>query len=274
MAETDETRPVDTGAEDGAAPRRGFPWKSAIALLIIVLLVLPVYSTLQPAYYQRYPQLRTRIANWEKSTHARISCAECHIPPGPVGFVKFAAKAIPSFYSQLVLGPSAQNILGVPDRSACQKCHTSYRTVSPTGDLLIPHRAHVEVLKVNCPVCHKNLVHSLNTAGVNKPEMATCLNLCHDGVKATNQCQKCHTRKQVPESHKRKDWLEIHPTMTESINSGQCHAWQPDYCRQCHLNRPKSHAGNWKTLHQFPAKQRGTKGCLFCHGDSFCKKCH
>ncbi|MDR3687068.1 MAG: cytochrome c3 family protein [Coriobacteriia bacterium] len=284
MAETDKMPPDDMGApaeplESGepqapAHKRRRFPWKSAIALLVILVLVLPVYFTLQPSYYDRYPQLHSRIDAWRKSTHARISCAQCHVDPGPVGFLTFAAKSIPAFYSQLIFGPSDENLLSVPDTAACQKCHTDYREVSPAGDLLIPHRAHVEVLKIKCAVCHKNLVHSLNAAGFNKPEMQTCLSLCHNGVKATNQCNKCHTRKQVPPSHLAKDWLTVHPTMVGKIDCAKCHAWAPNYCRECHSHRPPSHVGNWKQLHGARAKAIGTKGCLFCHGAEFCAKCH
>ena len=260
--------------EAPARKRRRFPVRSLVALVIIVILALPVYSTLQPAYYERYPQLRGRIDAWKASTHARIPCSDCHIDPGAVGFLTFAAKSVPAFYSQLVFGPREQNLLQAPDRAACQKCHTAYRTVSPAGDLLIPHQAHVEVLKVNCVVCHKNLVHSLNADGYNKPEMQTCLNECHNGVRATNQCDKCHTRKQVPSGHLKNDWLTIHPTMVNTINCSQCHGWSPNYCRECHSHRPPSHMGNWKQNHQLRVKIRGTKGCLFCHGSQFCLKCH
>ena len=265
-----------TSAAPAATPakKRRFPTKSVLAVLVIVALGLPVFSTLQPGYYERYPDLRVRIDNWRKSTHARISCAQCHVDPGAVGFLTFAAKSIPAFYSQLILGPRPQNLLSAPSRAACQKCHTDYRQVSPAGDLLIPHRAHVEALHINCPVCHKNLVHSLNAQGFNKPEMQTCLSLCHNGVKAVNKCDKCHTRKQVPPSHMQADWLTVHPTMVGKIDCAQCHAWAPNYCRECHSHRPPSHAGNWKQLHQFRAKAQGTKGCLFCHAQAFCNKCH
>jgi hypothetical protein len=274
-APVEPVEPAEPETPETSKRRRfRFPWKTAIAFAIVFLLVLPVFSTLQPAYYERYPELRGRIDGWRKSTHARISCAQCHVEPGPIGLLTFAAKSIPAFYSQLIFGPRPQNLLTVPSRAACQKCHTDYRQVSPAGDLLIPHKAHVEALKVNCPVCHKNLVHSANTQGYNKPEMQTCLTECHNGVKATNRCEKCHTRKQVPEGHKAKNWLDIHSTMTETINCGQCHAWSPDYCRECHSHRPPSHVGNWKQLHQLRAKARGTKGCVFCHGEAFCKKCH
>jgi hypothetical protein len=247
---------------------------SAAAVVAIVLLVLPVFSTLQPAYYERYPSMRARMDNWRASTHARVPCSGCHVNPGIGGFLEFAARSVPAFYSQLLQGPSSTNLLQVPGRAACQKCHTNYREVSAAGDLRIPHRAHVEVLKIDCPVCHRNLVHSPNALGYNKPEMSMCLSTCHDGKQAKNQCVACHTQKEVPESHHRSDWLRIHPAMARKIDCGKCHAWQPDYCRQCHLQRPASHAGNWKTNHQIRAKAEGTKGCLFCHGAAFCKKCH
>jgi len=267
-------RPAEEAEGSPGKRRSRFPWKSALALAIFVALALPVYSTLQPAYYQRYPQLRSRIQYWQRSTHARVSCAQCHVDPGVIGFVTFAARSIPAFYSQLIFGPTSQNLLQTPHTAACQRCHTGYRTVSPAGDLLIPHEAHVVVLHIACPVCHKNLVHSLNTQGYNTPEMQTCLTLCHNGVKATNQCDKCHTQKQVPPGHKNKNWLQIHPTMVTKINCGQCHAWQPNYCKACHSIRPPTHVGNWKQLHQFAVKAEGDKGCLFCHGAAFCKNCH
>jgi hypothetical protein len=213
--------------------------------------------------------------NWRTSTHGKMSCIDCHMDPGLGGFLTFAARSIPAFYSQLLTGPRATNVLQPPDVVACQKCHTDYRQVSPDGDLLIPHRAHVEVLHVNCVVCHKNLVHSANADGFNKPEMSTCLNLCHDGTKATNKCDKCHTRKETPPTHKRADWLQIHGSMAEKIDCGKCHNWTPNYCGDCHKHRPPTHVGNWKTAHAVEAKQRGADGCLVCHSmATFCKKCH
>lgn len=255
-------------------PPRRWPWiLGGIALFVVFALVLPVFSTLQPAYYARYDNTRLRMQNWRTSTHAKVGCAECHVDPGAAGFLTFAARSVPAFYSQLVFGPTDTNLLKSPTIAACQKCHTAYRQVSPAGDLLIPHRAHVEVLKVNCATCHKNLVHSKNAAGYNRPEMQTCLKQCHDGTKASNECIDCHTQKQTPASHREKGWLETHASQTESVNCAKCHEWSPDYCKECHKKRPATHAGNWKTDHKERAKTRA-KGCLFCHGEAFCKKCH
>ena len=262
--------------EAAAAPRRTRRWvwwvALAVGVVIVVGLALPLYSTLQPEYYSRYPQLAVRMENWRKSTHAKVACSGCHVDPGPVGFLKFAAKAIPDFYSQLVLGPNSSNVFSTPHTAACQKCHTNYRQVSPNGDLLIPHRAHVAVLKIDCPVCHKNLVHSPNAKGFNAPEMTTCLK-CHDGKRASNKCTTCHTRKEVPASHRAKDWLQIHSQKVKTIDCSACHGWSPTYCADCHKQRPASHTATWKADHKGPAKQN-PKRCLVCHTEQFCKTCH
>jgi hypothetical protein len=279
------TQPNDGTSEDtpvvAAAPVR-HRWRVsrkavliAAAVIVLVLLVLPVFSTLQPAYYERYPSLRVRMANWSTSTHSKIACADCHVDPGVIGVVSFAARSVPEFYSQLIFGPKPTNLLQVPSVAACEKCHTVNRQVSPSGDLLIPHRAHVDVLGIRCAVCHKNLVHSLNPKGFNTPVMATCM-VCHDGKQATNQCVKCHTQKQVPPTHKAPGWLDNHGTQTNTADCGACHGYQPDYCKTtCHLQLPPSHAGNFKQTHPARVAARGTNGCFFCHGgQKFCNTCH
>lgn len=267
---------MSNDSEAGGRPgmRRPKLIVGAVAFVVFFLIALPVFSTLQPGYYGRYRELRVRMEHWNTSTHARMDCVSCHVSPGAGGHLEFAARSIPAFYSQLIGGPKKTNLLDAPDRLACQKCHTNYRQVSPDGDLLIPHRAHVEVLNVNCVVCHKDLVHSANDQGFNRPEMSTCLDQCHDGVKATNKCVKCHTRKDTPDSHSNEDWLEVHGRKSETMDCGKCHNWTPDYCSDCHKKRPATHAGNWKKNHSIRAKERG-KGCLVCHGVAkFCKNCH
>lgn len=246
----------------------------SLVVLAILLMIIPAFSTLQPGYYERYPDMRQRMHYWRASTHAGMTCVGCHVEPGLASFVVFAARSVPAFYSQLVTGPRRTNLMKAPGRRACRKCHTAYRLVSPAGDLRIPHRAHVEVLKIDCAVCHKDLVHYPSDKGYNRPRMSMCLATCHDGKKATNECVRCHTRKQAPDNHKSADWLEAHSAMVDKMDCGSCHAWTPKYCEDCHRARPRTHVGNWKKLHQVRAKVR-PKGCLVCHGgEKFCKRCH
>ncbi len=244
-----------------------------VGLLMLLVFALPVFSTLQPDYYRRYPSMALRMDNWETSTHSKISCADCHVEPGVKGMLAFAVDSVPAFYSQLIEGPDDTNLLRPPTRAACHTCHTNYRSVAPSGDLLIPHRAHVEVLNMECVTCHKDLVHSQNRYGFNKPEMETCLS-CHDGDKASDACTDCHTRKATPESHDSAQWLKTHGTQAEVEDCGQCHDWTPSYCADCHEQRPASHVGNWKTDHAPHARVR-KDGCLVCHGgQAFCDECH
>lgn len=248
-------------------------WFYGLATVAAILVVLPIVSVLQPDYYRRYPGLGQRMDHWAVSTHAKITCVECHVEPGVNGFLSFASRSIPAFYSQLAEGPRTTNLFGPPRKAACQKCHTGYRSVSPGGDLLIPHRAHVDVLKMECVACHKDLVHSLNKRGYNRPDMETCLT-CHNGDRATRECVKCHTRKQTPPSHAEKGWLQNHGAAADSKTCGTCHDWTPDYCAECHARRPSSHVGNWKKGHGAAAERRG-QGCVVCHGgEKFCKRCH
>ncbi|MRR11065.1 hypothetical protein EG835_00920 [bacterium] len=245
-----------------------------VGLAVLVALALPVISMLHPDYYRRYPDLGLRMDHWATSTHSRISCGECHIEPGAKGFAVFAAEAVPAFYSQLLNGADSSNLLKAPARVACQKCHTSFRSVAPSGDLLIPHRAHVEVLEMECVSCHESLVHSMNQRGFNKPEMEMCLAQCHDGDTASDQCVDCHTRKHTPPSHEQAEWLQVHGPAAQVEDCAACHDWTPGYCAECHEKRPASHAGNWKSAHAESARVRGD-GCLVCHGgEEFCNQCH
>lgn len=264
----------DTAEPSGPRFSRKTLVLSGVALLAVMVLGLPVFSVLQPHYYERYPGLGERMGNWQSSTHARVSCVECHVDPGLAGAATFAARAIPAFYSQLINGASEENLLDAPGIQACEKCHTSFRQVSPDGDLLIPHRAHVQVLGTECVVCHKDLVHSLNEKGFNRPAMTTCLETCHDGEQATEVCTKCHTRKHAPDTHLAADWLAEHGEMSETMDCGSCHDWTPDYCGECHSKRPATHAGNWKKAHAERAKKH-PKGCYVCHDEQeFCGECH
>lgn len=246
---------------------------AAAVLLVIVLVAWPLVSVLQPAYYGRYPELRERMENWRDSTHSRVDCAQCHIEPGVRGWFSFAARSVPAFYSQLIRGPHETNLFEPPTTAACQRCHTSYRQVSADGDLLIPHRAHVDILEIDCVVCHSELVHAESPEGFNRPSMKMCVDTCHNDEIAGGECTKCHTRKHVPEDHLRDDWLQIHAERADTIECGECHAWTPDYCEECHSKRPASHTGNWKTDHA-PRAREHSAGCMVCHSEHDCGECH
>ena len=175
------------------------------------------------------------------------------------------------FYLSLVTRSRQPNFLKTPTNDACRSCHPDYRTVSPSGDLNIPHRAHVVVLKLQCVKCHTFLVHEKSPEGNNKPRMAACLT-CHDGKRAKNACATCHTNKAAPANHKSKDWVVAHPAMQRKLDCSKCHGWTANYCAECHTRRPRSHGADWRKKHGLAVKTR--RNCEACHQPAFCIRCH
>lgn len=281
-----DTAPAEpTAVEEAPVPResrarrRGVVVAVAAALIVFVgLLVLPGVSTIQSGYYDRYPEVRESIAQWETSTHSRMSCASCHIEPGVVGHLMYGLESIPAFYSQLFQGASESNLLGAPSSEACLRCHTLGREVSADGDVLISHRNHIELREGECSDCHLRLVHHEAELGLNRPPMTMCMERCHNAsYGAPAECKACHTRKNVPADHQRDDWLVFHREESDKQECGSCHDWMPgDFCEECHKTRPRSHEGNFKTLHA-PRAAVDSEGCLFCHNENNpvkCEKCH
>ncbi len=243
----------------------------AILLGLLLLAGIPFYLTSLPSYYKRYTDIVPYYRTWQTSTHAEVNCIQCHVKPTRNQLVVFRTRMIGEFYLGFIINSKNSRILNKPANIACLECHSGSRTASPSGDLLIPHKAHIDVLKMNCNDCHSWVVHMKNPEGNHRPRMVACLE-CHDGERATNKCEDCHKRKSFPVSHKAKDWLVIHSEKSKEIDCKECHGWVPDYCKDCHQRKPVSHAGRWRTFHKLKVAEN--RNCEVCHQDSFCVKCH
>jgi hypothetical protein len=240
-------------------------------LLVVVFAIVPGYLATQPRFLQRYSHFNKPYKTWSTSVHAKVPCQKCHIAPTIPAQAAYSVRMLGEFYISAVAPSRQPKLLDAPTNAACQSCHLDLRTVSPTGDLNIPHRAHVTVLKMQCVTCHKYLVHDKNPAGTHRPTMATCLT-CHDGTKAKNACSTCHTNKGEPISHRQPDWLIIHPEMQAKVDCKSCHQWKATWCSDCHKKRPKSHTADWRTTHGKAVAVR--RNCEACHEPEFCIRCH
>ena len=202
---------------DGASGHKIITWikehkerliVSAILAFLVIVMGVPMYTARQSEYYKGFNGTKDYYRTWKISTHEKMSCIECHVEPGSQNRVIFVARAVGEHYIRFIASGKT-NLFQRPTRQACQECHTTYRVVSASGDLLVPHRAHIEILKMSCADCHHAVVHTQNTRGINTPRMETCLK-CHNGEKASAKCKSCHTEKAYPKSHQAKDWLEVH----------------------------------------------------------------
>lgn len=251
--------------------RRGL-LRIAGALLVLTLLVIaPGYLALQPHFVERYANMDAAYTSWAGSTHAEIHCRSCHVSPRITAQSAFALRMLGEFYVSMVAPGRQPSLFARPQNAACTSCHLDTRTASPTGDLKIPHQAHVRVLKLRCVHCHSYVVHEANPEGRHTPRMTTCMK-CHDGRQARKDCPACHVKKDLPKNHRTPDWLVVHPDKQRDIDCKECHAWTPRWCRQCHSLRPASHKGRWRSMHRFNVQRH--RNCEACHKGPFCIRCH
>jgi len=237
----------------------------------VVLVIIPGYISSRPAFLKRYPGVEMEHATWAKSEHAKVTCQQCHVPPQVTAQVGYNARMLGEFYLSIAMPGREPKLFAKPTNDACSTCHLDLRTVSPAGDLNIPHRAHVTVLKMRCIQCHDYVVHQKSPEGKNSPPMAGCLK-CHDGKKAKNECSACHTDKKEPLTHRAANWLVVHPAKAEGGDCNTCHKWTEKWCSDCHAKQPRSHAKDWRATHgEAVAKKRN---CETCHTAAFCTRCH
>lgn len=252
-------------------------WFAFLGMIFIIVLMIsvPMYITTRNQYCSTCHAMEQYYSSWEHSTHAYADCVGCHVAPGLANDVSHVYRSTREVYTNLISSPQHSANFTLPTNEICFSCHTEYRTISASGDLLIPHKQHVKLRNLQCVNCHRYLVHYKNPEGKNTPSMTICYK-CHNGVQAPKDCKTCHTKKSFPDSHKAADWYEVHGGLAKSQGKecAKCHGWTPKYCEECHQKRPPSHAGViWRTNHKEQAKTRES-GCYVCHGKTFCKNCH
>lgn len=280
MAERDDERihtegDAVTGGRAGVRERlTGRRARAALGIAVAVVLVafgVPAYLGNRSDFFSRVESMQAKYEPWAVSTHAEAGCADCHVPPRMLAQAAHRVRMIGVFYASLVSPSAGAGLFPRPTNDACLVCHSDLRTVSPKGDLKIPHRAHVTILEMDCVACHDYLVHEPNDKGTHVPTMAGCLS-CHDGDTAKDACWACHTDKAAPETHRSDDWLVVHGDAEPDEVCLGCHQWREDWCVDCHSRRPQSHGADWRSVHGDRVAIH--RGCEACHDGPFCVRCH
>jgi hypothetical protein len=242
-----------------------------VLVVLIVFIGIPAYIATRPSFLKRFPSMHDDYATWATSTHVEATCQSCHVLPGVLPQSAYRLQMVGVFYRSLLSRSRAPEAFDQPTNEACLKCHNDLRSVSPKGDLKIPHRAHVQILKMKCIQCHTYLVHEKSPTGKNTPPMSACLR-CHNGDTAKNTCTACHTNKATPATHKAADWLVVHPDKAVGGDCAKCHRWTEKWCSECHSKRPRTHTADWRSTHGAAVAKH--RNCEACHKASFCVGCH
>lgn len=188
-------------------------------------LFIPFYVTSTPSFCSNCHVMDPFIKSWEHSSHAKFPCDNCHVKPGIVNRVVNSFAVTKNVYLD-VFGQAEmpKEIRSATNLNCLQSgCHTTNRTASTSGDLLIPHRDHVEMRGLQCKDCHFNVVHT-SEGGTPVPPMGVCA-MCHDGKKAPNACKTCH--KNPPTA------AEAHPNLALEQHGALAKGRERD-CLRCH----------------------------------------
>ncbi len=206
--------------------------------------------------------MKPEFATWKASSHLQVACVDCH-----------AAKKLLSSLMSGKKGPVKMDELIGND--VCNKCHSSRREITPSGDLIVPHNKHAakNVLCMNCHsgVGHGNIAARKVTETVaakmwtpefgaqqmspefTEPKMNVCLE-CHIKREVTQECQACHTSISLPSDHKEKGWGTTHGKKARADLA---------YCNKCH-----SYSLDAKDV---PVKDQVAR---YARGNVFCYDCH
>jgi hypothetical protein len=252
-------------------PRRRIIILGAL-VAIAVLVVLPGYLATRPSFFSRLPGMAEKYEPWSTSTHVEAGCDGCHVRPTLLARTAYRTRMVGEFYLSFVAPSRVPKLFETPTNEACLSCHDDVRAISPKGDLQIPHRAHVQILKMECVECHNQHDHEPSPEGRHPPQMEGCLR-CHDGDTAKDNCSACHTEKTAPQSHATPTWLVDHGTAQESDpECVRCHKWAERWCADCHSQRPASHGADWRAVHGDRVATH--RSCEACHSGDFCDRCH
>ena len=240
-------------------------WWKRLAIVAVVLVVLLIGGSALAAKFtennkfcgtdchEMWPYRDT----WAVSTHKSVDCVKCHIPPGPINFLKtkfFASREVWVHFTGLPTKPITVT-RHIPN-SACDRggCHTSAQT---TKTISLGTPAPVTFLhgssghaKQLCIACHSGLVH-LGAPGVTAApanSMPSCFTCHPDGTKNCSYCHKPPHANRGPcqDCHNLGAWTGgknfAHPQPLvgahAALSCTQCHtkgtAIKPDGCINCH----------------------------------------
>ena len=215
--------------------------------------------------------MKANLMTWEVTAHNKVGCSNCH---SDISLTNVLTKEFTgSFTTPIKKTTPVSN-------DYCTECHTPERTVTGPGDLIIPHKLHMEK-QISCNRCHDNVTHGKVavevlaatgkaphevtkaeatelTAMGNRVPMRVCME-CHNGKKAADNCSACHSNKDVPGSHTQ-DFTMFAHAVDASKDLASC---------------VKCHEYDVKEQNKYDPKQTGLDyKRTYIRTNNFCQDCH
>jgi len=262
---------------------KAFVLISGVVTILLVMTAGAVRMTMSPEFCSKCHVMSPEYVTWKASSHAHISCTDCHIKPG-IGNLLInnlsATKELYLYSTGTYDRPIKMNHM--LEDQICTSCHSMKREFTPSGDLIIPHDKHA-AKDVLCVQCHDGVAHGTiaarkltedgkyeawtmetgrmqMTKEFTEPKMNKCL-ACHMepakfGIKniksVTQACEACHTQISMPADHKVEKFASNHSPLVEREGL--------DYCNKCH-----SYSLEAKDIPAADPVARYARGNVFCY---------
>jgi predicted CXXCH cytochrome family protein len=222
---------------------------AALALglgLVAALFAMQASST--PRFCGTCHVMKPYYDSWKHSSHNRIACVECHIPPGITAELRKKYEAL-SMVVRYFTGTYGTNPWAEVDDASCLRCHERRLLEGRESfhKVAFDHTPHLTEarrgLNLRCTSCHSQLVQGSHISVTS----STCA-LCHfKGQVANEGTGRCLTCHDIPE--------RVTTTAGAAFDHERVRALDLD-CRSCHGQVVRGDGG-------VPRER-----CLTCHNQA------
>lgn len=137
-------------------------------------------------------EMKPFYKSWQRSTHQKVSCLNCHQEPGSLGFIITKAEGLRNYSLRNLYFGRFRPPLAFISNKSCLQCHQNLATkVTVAKSIRVSHKEFLNAF--NCSHCHAKVGHERISKKTNEPIMDKCL-FCHrrPGEKASSRCNVCH----------------------------------------------------------------------------------
>lgn len=261
---------VDALLEERAQGEDPSRWITRIVPLLVVIAAVVLFDV-QAGKAEQCARCHTKVNYAEtvsKTAHKDLDCLACH---GATGIAAVPANV--ATYARWILVYTASETdpelrAGSVTNDSCLRCHRSVarETVERYG-VRVRHSDFLETGAL-CRDCHGATAHGQAVQAPTEPAMNKCI-VCHDGVKAPQDCAYCHVKEPIELAALREKLPQANEI--DNRNCYACHDEKP--CITCHgvrMPHPEgwaSEAGRMGQSGEFHARQgfANREVCWRCH---------
>ena len=260
------------------ASRKLWRYLIILALFTVAGTAVVIKVTSVPAFCGSCHEMKPEYMTWQVSAHNKVACTACHVEPGVVSTLQHKLSSLKQVFDHVTKRYYLPIELNDPvGNRICERCHTSARNITPSGDIKIPHDKHLAA-GVTCVGCHAGVAHGMiaerqatidgdfdrwtptvgreNMAGSFKViKMDRCI-ACHKDNQGPQTCEACHKVIVRPPSHQQAAWVNGGEHGLKAFQDVQA-------CNKCHSN-----SLSFKTQHssdQVSSYARNNTYCVDCH---------